>query len=319
VQVDVGRVNIVGSMRPDVSIPLGRSGLSVTRLGLGAAFLSGMFNPVTEEEAEATVNRAWDLGVRYFDTAPLYGGGVSEQRLGRALADKPREEFVVSTKVGRLVGPGDVFDFTYDGVLRSLDESLIRLGLDRVDAVFIHDPEDRHLDEAVAGAYRALDELRDQGTIRAVGAGMNRSEPFVQLAREARFDCCLLAGRYTLLDQSGSRELFPLCEEEGIGVIAAGVYNSGILANPERGATFDYTPATVALVERAQELGAVCARHGVPLKAAAIQFPLRHSAVATVLSGVSSVAELEENVRMLETPIPPVLWEELRNDGLVIG
>lgn len=306
-------------MMQDVSVPLGRSGLSVTRLGLGAAFLSGMFSAVSEEEAEATVDRAWDLGIRYFDTAPLYGAGVGEQRLGRGLADKPREEFVVSTKVGRLTGPDPVFDFTYDGVLRSLDESLARLGLDYVDAVFVHDPEDGHLDEALVGAYRALDELRSEGTIRAVGAGMNRIEPFVQLAREARFDCCLLAGRYTLLDQSGSRELFPLCEQEGIAVIAAGVYNSGILASPEPGATFDYAPATAALVEQARALGAVCARHDVPLKAAAIQFPLRHPAVTTVLTGVGSVAELEENVRMLQTPIPPALWEELQSEGLVTG
>jgi D-threo-aldose 1-dehydrogenase len=306
-------------MRPDVSVPLGRSGLSVTRLGLGAGFLSGMFGPVTEEEAEAIVNRAWDLGVRYFDTAPLYGGGVGEQRLGLGLAGKPREEFVVSTKVGRYLDRDPDFDFTYDGVRRSLDESLTRLGLDRVDAVFVHDPEEPHLEEVMAGAYRALDELRSEGTIRAVGAGMNRSEPFIELAREARFDCCLLAGRYTILDQSGSRELLPLCEQDGIGVIAAGVYNSGILANPEVGATFDYAPATSALVERARALGAVCARHDVPLKAAAIQFPLRHSAVATVLSGVSSVAELEENVRMLQTPIPPALWEDLQDVELVIG
>jgi D-threo-aldose 1-dehydrogenase len=306
-------------MMQDVRVPLGRSGLSVTRLGLGAAFLSGMFTAVSEDEAEATVDRAWDFGIRYFDTAPLYGAGVGERRLGRGLAGKPREEFVVSTKVGRLTGPDPVFDFTYDGVLRSLDESLARLGLDYVDAVFVHDPEDRHLDEALVGAYRALDELRSEGTIRAVGAGMNRIEPFVQLAREGRFDCCLLAGRYTLLDQSGSRELFPLCVQDGIAVIAAGVYNSGILASPEPGATFDYAPAAAALVEQARALGAVCARHDVPLKAAAIQFPLRHPAVTTVLTGVGSVAELEENVRMLQTPIPPALWEELQSEGLVTG
>jgi D-threo-aldose 1-dehydrogenase len=306
-------------VRPDVSVPLGRSGLSVTRLGLGAAILSGMFNAVTEEEAEAIMNRAWELGVRYFDTAPLYGGGVGEHRLGLGLADKPRGEFVISTKVGRYLDRDPAFDFTYDGVLRSLEDSLNRLGLDHVDAVFVHDPEEQHLEEVMGGAYRALDELRNEGTIRAVGAGMNRSGPFIELAREGRFDCCLLAGRYTLLDQSGSRDLFPLCEQKGIGVIAAGVYNSGLLANPEPGATFDYAPATAALVEQARALAAICARYDVPLKAAAIQFPLRHPAVATVLSGVGSVAELEENVRMLQTPIPPALWEELQHDELVIG
>jgi D-threo-aldose 1-dehydrogenase len=306
-------------MQPDSRTPLGRSGLTVTRLGLGAAYLSGMFTPVTEEEAVATVNGAWELGIRYFDTAPLYGGGIGERRLGLGLADKPRGEFVVSTKVGRLTGADPAFDFSYDGVLRSLDESLERLGLDYVDAVFVHDPEDRHLDEALVGAYRALDELRSEGTIRAVGAGMNATEPFVQLARHARFDCCLLAGRYTLLDQSGLQELLPLCEREGIAVIAAGVYNSGILASPEPGATFDYAPAAAALVAQARVLGLVCARHAVPLKAAAIQFPLRHPAVATVLTGVGSVSELDENVRMLQTPIPPALWEDLQSEGLVIG
>ena len=298
----------------------------MTQLGLGSAPLGGLFEAVTDDEAHRVVEAAWHAGIRFFDTAPLYGHGLAEQRLGAVLRTKPRDEFVLATKVGRLLRkdappePGQafkgtppvnpVFDFSYDGVMRSVEESLARFGLDRIDVLHIHDPDD-HYDEALSGAYRALDHLRSEGTIKAVGAGMNQSEMLVRFAREANFDCFLLAGRYSLLDRSGATELLPLCVERHIGVIAGGVFNSGILADPRPGATYNYQPAPPALLQRAMELKAVCDRHGVDMKAAALQFPLRHPAVAAVLTGPRSVAEIDENIRMFETPIPDDLWPEV--------
>lgn len=281
---------------------------------------------MADDEAHRVVEAAWQAGIRFFDTAPLYGHGLAEQRLGAVLRAKPREEFVLATKVGRLLRadappePGQAYkgvppvnptyDFSYDGVMRSVEESLARLGLDRVDVLHIHDP-DEHFEDALAGAYRALDRLRAEGTIRAVGAGMNQAEMLVRFAREADFDCFLLAGRYTLLDRTGAAELLPLCVEKSIAIIAGGVFNSGILANPRPGTTFNYQPAPPELVDRALRMQEICARHGVELKAAAIQFPLRHPAVASVLTGCRSVREVEENVRMFQAPIPSSLWDEL--------
>ena len=281
---------------------------------------------MADDEAHRVVEAAWQAGIRFFDTAPLYGHGLAEQRLGAVLRAKPREEFVLATKVGRLLRadappePGQAYkgvppvnptyDFSYDGVMRSVEESLARLGLDRVDVLHIHDP-DEHFEEALAGAYRALDRLRAEGTIRAVGAGMNQAEMLVRFGREADFDCFLLAGRYTLLDHTGAAELLPLCVEKSIAIIAGGVFNSGILANPRPGTTFNYQQAPPELVDRALRMQEICARHGVELKAAAIQFPLRHPAVASVLTGCRSVREVEENVRMFQAPIPSSLWDEL--------
>ena len=272
------------------------------------------------------VEAAWRAGIRFFDTAPLYGHGLAEQRLGAVLRTKPRDEFVLATKVGRLLRndappePGQafkgtppvnpVFDFSYDGVMRSAEESLARLGLDRIDVLHIHDPDEHH-DEALSGAYRALDRLRSEGTIKAVGAGMNQSEMLVRFAREADFDCFLLAGRYSLLDRSGATELLPLCVERHIGVIAGGVFNSGILASPKPGATYNYQPAPPALLQRTMQLKGICERHSVDLKAAALQFPLRHPAVVSVLTGPRSVAEIDENIRLFQTPIPDDLWPQL--------
>jgi len=307
-------------------VQLGTTPLQVTRLGLGTAPLGGLFEEVADDEAHRVVEAAWKAGIRFFDTAPLYGHGLAELRLGAVLSSKPRDEFVLATKVGRLMRAGappepgqaykgvppvnPVFDFSYDGVMRSVEESLSRLGLDRIDVLHIHDPDD-HFDEALTGAYRALDRLRSEGSIRAVGAGMNQSEMLVRFAREANFDCFLLAGRYTLLDRSGAAELLPLCAERRIAIIAGGVFNSGILADPRPGATFNYTTAPPDLVHRAEELKAVCDRAGVGLKAAAIQFPLRHPAVAIVLTGCRSVAEVEENVRAFQADIPDELWPVL--------
>ena len=292
--------------------------LELGRLGLGTAPLAGLYEAVDEETAHAVVDRAWELGIRTFDTAPYYGSGLAEQRLGTALRDRPRNDFVVSTKVGRRLRPGTsawhdapaldaYFDFSYDAALRSLEESLERLGLDRVDVALVHDPDD-HYDEALSGAYRALAQLRDEGVVRAVGVGMNQSELLCRFAREADPDCFLLAGRYTLLDRSGADELLPLCVERGIAVIAGGVFNSGVLAG---GDTYDYESASDDVLERVERLRATCAGLDVPLPAAALQFPLRHPAVATVLVGCRTPEEVAEDVRLLEEELPPALWQEL--------
>lgn len=313
---------------------LGRSPVGITRLGLGSAPLGGLFAPVGEADAAATIARAWDLGIRYFDTAPLYGFGLAERRLGAFLRAQPRDSFVLSTKVGRLLRrpagdppPPDpaykgtpperpVFDFSYDGVMRSVDESLSRLGLDRIDILFIHDPDDHH-DAAIDGAFRALDRLRGDGTVRAIGAGMNQHAMLARFAVEAPFDCFLLAGRYTLLDQGALGGLMALCAARGIGLVLGGVYNSGILADPRPGATFDYRDADPALVARAQRLDTLCRRYGTALKAAALQFCLAHPAVSGLLLGARTAAEIEENVAMARLAVPAALWSDLRREGLI--
>jgi D-threo-aldose 1-dehydrogenase len=313
--------------------PLGRTGVTASRLALGCAPLGGLFRPVPDAAARATVDAAWEVGIRCFDVAPQYGVGRAETRLGAALAARPRADFVVSTKVGRLVversagaGAGQagaqlyadapaaadlVFDFSRDGVRRSLDASLERLGLDRVDIVHVHDPDD-HLDQALGEALPALCALRDEGVIGAVGAGMNHTAPLARIVRESDVDCVLLAGRYTLLDHAGALSLLDACAERGVSVIAGGVFNSGVLADPRPGATFDYAPAPPDLIARARALGAICERHGVPLTAAAIQFPLGHPAVAAVLVGARSAAEVHSAATGFALPVPAELWAELR-------
>ena len=313
------------------------------RLGFGGASIGGLFSDVDDDDAIATVRHAWDLGVRSFDTAPLYGYGASERRVGAALRDRPRDAFVLSTKVGRLVRdeaaiPPDadidrqdldgredafyvrhepvrlVFDYSADGVRRSLEESLERLGLDRIDIALIHDPDD-HWPAAIAEAWPALERLRAEGVIRAVGAGMNQSAMLARFARETDMDVFLLAGRYTLLDQGALDELLPMCVERGIAVLVGGVMNSGVLADPRPGSRFDYAPAPPEILERARRLGEVCARHGVPLRAAAMQFPLAHPAVVSLVAGVRTPAHLDEYPAMLAHPIPADLWAELRARG----
>jgi D-threo-aldose 1-dehydrogenase len=289
---------------------------------------------VPEPDALATLETAWRLGLRFFDTAPVYGYGLGEVRAGKALRERPRADFTLATKVGRLLRPdappdpdpmffgtpavNPVFAFSYDAVMRSFDESRERLGIERIDVLHIHDPDD-HFEEALTGAYPALDRLRARGEIAAVGAGMNQAEMLTEFARRADFDCFLLAGRYTLLDQVGLKELLPLCLERGIAIIAAGVYNSGILGDPKPGAKYNYAAAPPALVERAQRIRDVCERHGVPLRAAALQFPLGHPAVVSVLVGCRTPEEIEDSVRMFEASIPAGLWDDLKREGLLSG
>ena len=291
------------------------------------------------------VRYAWDMGIRYFDVAPLYGYGSAERRLGAALADRSRDTFVVSTKVGRLVrdeaaiSPGAdidrqaldgredayyadtagrriVFDYSRAGIRRSIEESLERLRLSRVDIAYIHDPDD-HWEVAIDEAYPALERLRDQGVVGAIGVGMNQSAMLARFAREGDFDAFLLAGRYTLLDQDALTELLPLCETRGIAVLVGGVMNSGVLADPRPGTHYEYGPASPEVIERARGLAAACERHGVPLRAAAMQFPLAHPAVTGLIAGVRTVEHLDEYPAHLRLPIPPALWDDLRDNGLI--
>jgi len=330
---------------PTERVPLGRTGLAVTRLGFGGASIGGLFGALDDDAATATVRHAWDLGIRSFDTAPLYGYGVSERRFGAVLRDRPREDFVLSTKVGRLVrdeasiAAGDdvdrqlldgredayyvrtrpvrlVFDYSADGVRRSLEDSLDRLGLDRIDIALIHDPDD-HWPDAIDQAWPALERLRAEGVIRAVGAGMNQSAMLARFARETDMDVFLVAGRYTLLDQGALDELLPLCVERGIAVLVGGAMNSGVLADPRPGSRFDYARASPAILERARRIGEVCARHDVPLRAAAMQFPLAHPAVASLVAGVRTPAHLDDYPVMLAHDIPTDLWAHLRAEGLL--
>jgi D-threo-aldose 1-dehydrogenase len=292
--------------------------IELPRLALGTAPIGGLYEPVEDETARAVIDRAWELGIRYFDTAPLYGAGLAERRLGGALSGRPRNELVVSTKVGRLLRPGrsgwagapdlvDYFDFSHDAALRSLEESLGRLGLDRVDIVFVHDPDD-HFDEALAGSFHALRRLRDEGVVRAIGVGANQPEVLRRFAREADPDCFLVAGRFTALDRTAEAELLPLCEANGIAVIAGGVFNSGVSAG---GTTFDYRTAPPEVVARVAQLREICDRHRVSLPAAAVQFPLRHPAVVAVLVGCSSPDEVAEDVQLSQLDLPEALWSEL--------
>jgi D-threo-aldose 1-dehydrogenase len=313
---------------------LGRNGVRVSALALGTAPLGNLFAPVAETDAEATVRAALAAGLSYLDTAPHYGVGLAERRLGRVLAGLPREAFTISTKVGRLLRPlvpGEtadpegfagappakrVWDLSRDGVRRSLEESRVRLGLDRVDILLLHDPDD-HEREAYDQAFPALAELRDDGVIGAIGAGMNQAEMLTRFVRDLELDLVLVAGRYSLLDQRALAELLPTCAARGTAVVIGGVFNSGLLADPRPGATFDYAPAPPELVARAVRLGEVCARHGVPLRDAALAFPFGHPAVTSVLVGARTPGEVEDAVASFGRPVPSDLWAELAATGLL--
>ncbi|WP_194904983.1 aldo/keto reductase [Catenulispora rubra] len=309
-----------------MSNTIGR-GVALTELSFGAAALGNLFTAVTDDEARAAVDAAWDAGIRAFDTAPHYGLGLSERRLGTALRERPRAEFTVSTKVGRILEPvadpvglddegfvvpaafRRVWDFSGDGVRRSIEASLERLGLDRVDTVLIHDP-DEHEDQAIGEAYPALAKLRDEGVIGAVGVGMNQVRVPLRFVLETDIDVVLLAGRYTLLDRSGT-ELLDRAAAHGVDIVIGGAFNSGLLVDPKPSSTYDYAAVPPEILAEALRLKEICEKHGVPLRAAALQFPLRHPAVRSVLIGARSPQEVRDCVEMARAPIPDALWAEV--------
>ncbi|TCC04337.1 aldo/keto reductase [Kribbella soli] len=318
------------------TVELGRTGLRVSELGLGLASVGGMFAAVPERQAVATIDRAWELGVRLFDTAPVYGYGLSEQRAGLALRGRPRDEFVLSTKVGRLIEPGGPdlqpiwaeppagvgprLDYSYGATIRSFEASLERMGIDRIDVLHIHDPELDFL-TASTEAFRALVELRGRGTIRAISLGVNHTDVAARFLRESAVDVrgvegpdvILLAGRYSLLDQSGADELLPLCEKLGVAVIAAGVFHGGVLADTADGAPHGYERVPRDVLRRIDVLRELCSAYGVPLLAAAVQFPLTHPAVPAVVVGARSPREIAEVAAWHEYEVPEAFWTALRS------
>lgn len=334
-------------MRPgplDLLAALGRSAVQVLRLGFGGAPLGNLYEPIPEEEALASVHAAYAAGIRYFDTAPLYGRGMSEHRCGEALRRYPRDGVVLSTKVGRLLKargaepPVDngyanvlpfeaVYDYSYDGAMRSFEDSLQRLGTDHVEILLVHDVDVRthgvegqkiRLDEAIGGAFKALRQLREQRVVGAIGLGVNEWEVCVTVAERIDIDCVLLAGRYSLLEQGALDSFLPLCLKRRIGVIIGGPFNSGILAvgaAPE--ARYDYAAAPKAVLNRVRRIEAVCRRHDVPLAAAALQFPYGHDAVTTVIPGSRTRGEVERNVALFAASIPAPFWQELKFERLL--
>jgi D-threo-aldose 1-dehydrogenase len=325
---------------------LGNGGLDFTELGFGSAPLGNLYRAVPESEAQATLEAAWETGCRYFDTAPLYGLGLAETRLNRFLRGRDRDGYVLSTKVGRLLeacapeqrtGIGkffetpsrrEVYDYSYDGVMRSVEDSLERLGIDRVDILLAHSldafdlgTEERVVEkrnELMASGYRALVEMRDQGVIKGFGAGINDWRSAQWLVEHGDFDLFLLAGRYTLLEQEALETFLPLCEKRGIGIVLGGPYNSGILATgPVEGAHYDYDLAPQRVLDRVARIEAVCRAHGVPLLAAALQFPLHHPSVVSVIPGGQSPEQVRSNLAVLSTPIPQALWADLKANGLL--
>ncbi|MFG2062228.1 aldo/keto reductase [Micromonospora sp. NPDC048871] len=315
---------------------LGSTQVTVSQLGFGSSGIGNLYRAVDEETALRTVEAAWQVGVRYFDTAPHYGLGLAERRLGAALADRPRAGYTVSTKVGRLLVPSpqtahlrdeeggfDVpadhvrqWDFSAEGVRRSLESSLDRLGLDHIDVVLLHDP-DEHWRQAVEQAYPALHELRAQGVVGAIGVGMNQWRMLHRFVRETDIDTVMLAGRYTLLDQSAQDHLLPACEERGVSVLAAGVFNSGVLATEQPGRMYDYRPVPPPIHNRAVRIAATCRRHGVSLPQAAMAFVARHPAVATLVVGATSAEQVRRNADLLTRPVPDALWVDLVAEGLL--
>jgi D-threo-aldose 1-dehydrogenase len=299
--------------------------------------MGNMYAPVNETEAMEAIRTACQKKIRYFDTAPMYGFGKTERLYGSVLKDVPRDTFVLSTKVGRLILKGEpppdteptpfvdlkgvypVFDYSREGVLRSIEESLKRLRLDRIDIVYIHDPDvNNAYQQALDEAYPALEELRSQKIIRAVGVGMNQAEMLCDFAKNADFDCFLLAGRYTLLDQIALKELLPLCLKRNIAIVIGGAYNSGILATGAKpGAHYDYQIAPPEIMEKTRRIEAVCAAHKVPLKAAALQFPFGHKAVVTNIPGTRTKARFEENLKLMTHPIPADFWADLKARNLL--
>lgn len=313
-------------------VKLKRSNLEVTRFSLGTAPLGGLFKSVSDQEGENMLNAALELGINYFDTAPQYGHGVAEIRVGNALRNA-KVPYVVSTKVGRVLrhiegvepeiwfpdAPRDIvpiYDYSPEGIRRSFEESLERLGLPHIDIVLMHDAED-HIKEAVENAFPVLAELRSQGLIKAIGLGMNYVVPALEIMRQTDLDIALIAGRFTLLDQSAQHELFPYALANNIDISMGGVLNSGVLANPVAGATYNYLPASDEIIARAAKIGAFLKELNAPLIATALQFPLRHPAVTSVLTGPRTSAELRANAADFDLELPAGIWAELEGAGLI--
>jgi D-threo-aldose 1-dehydrogenase len=314
---------------------IGRTTVEVTRLGFGGGPLGGLYAPLDDETAAAALDAAWECGIRYFDTSPHYGIGVSERRIGRLLSGKPREQYTVSTKVGRILVPQDaagrldeafqvpathrrVWDFSRDGIARSVEDSLSRMDTGRFDMLFLHDAED-HFEAALRDGYPALAELRAQGVVGAIGAGMYDSTLLTRLVREADVDVVMLANRYTLLNHSALDDLLPACAERGVSVLAAAVFNSGVLATPRppTDARYEYQPAPPDLLRRVNHVADVCDAHGVTLPQAAMAFPLLHPVVAGVVAGMRSAAEVRSNAGSFRADLPAALWSDLAAEGLV--
>ena len=303
-----------------------RTGVEVSRLSLGTAALGGLYTSVSDADCTDTVLTAIDNGINFIDTAPHYGKGTSEVRIGKALAGRDRSTFVISTKIGRLLVPSTTdideffmdadntverkFDFSASGVRQSLEGSLERLGIDSVEILFIHDP-DANADEAILEAYPELDRMRSEGIIKAIGVGMNQCETPTRVIKETDIDMVLIAGRYSLLDQKALEGLLPTALERNVDIIAAGVFNSGILANPVKGATYDYVPASDELLAKAVRIREVLDGHNVSLTSAALQFPLRHPAVKSVLVGCRSAAEVAKNIAEFDKTIENKVWDDL--------
>ena len=325
---------------------LGNGGITFTELGFCGAPLGNLYRAIDEDAAQKTLQVSWDGGVRYYDTAPLYGFGLSETRLNHFLRGRERDNYVLSTKVGRLfqacppeqrTGIGKWFDtpsrrerydYSHDGILRCVEESLERLGIDRIDILYVHDIDifnhgteaeaDRRVDQFMASGYDALVRLREEGTIRAFGGGINEWEYCQKLAERGDFDLFLLASRYTLLEQDPLDSFLPLCEARGIGIVIGAPYNSGILATgPVEGAWYDYHPATSEMLDRVSRIEAVCTAHGVPLIAAALQFPLHHPSVMSVIPGGQGADQVRSNLEAYRVEIPGALWSDLKSEGLL--
>jgi D-threo-aldose 1-dehydrogenase len=318
----------------------GRGGLRVGPLGFGSAGLGNLFGAIADDVWPGCVPTAWDAGIRYFDVAPHYGLGLAEERLGLSLAGRSRDEYVLSTKVGRIIVPRPnpegatdmpnqfdvpadrerVSDYSRDGVLRSVEASLERLGVDRIDILLVHDP-DEHYREALDGAFPALEELRSQGVIRSYGAGMNQSAMLTRFIENTDLDIVMLAGRFSLLDQSGLDDVLPAALEHGVSVAAAGVFNSGILATnrPSRDAHYDYAPVSDGLVSRVHAIADVAESHGFTVPELATRFPLRHPAVSTVVLGARSAQQVERNAALLARDVPEEVFRELADSGLLSG
>lgn len=313
-------------------VKLKRSNLEVTRLSLGTAPLGGLFKTVTDAEGDEILKTALELGINYFDTAPQYGHGVAEIRVGRALRNA-KTPFVIETKVGRVLrhiegakpekwfpdAPIDIVpihDYSAEGIRRSFDESLERLGLSHIDIVLMHDAQD-HMHEAINIAFPVLADLRSQGIIKVIGLGMNYVEPALEILKNTDLDIALIAGRFTLLDQVAQHDLFPYALAHNIDITMGGVLNSGVLANPVAGATYDYLPASEEIIAQAAMTSKFLNERGVSLMAAALQFPLRHPAVTSVLAGPRTAAELRSNVEDFSMTLPANIWTELEDADLI--